>query len=120
MVVSIVQPGSLHGCHQSCLHLSSQPSHECFLTSPPSATISSSSSNQQAYLPVMESFGFTADLRASTGGKAFPQCCFDHWQALGGNAMEAGSKAQEIALAVRTRKGLKTGIPALDEYYDKL
>ena len=25
-----------------------------------------------AYLPVMESFGFTADLRSNTGGKAFP------------------------------------------------
>merc|ERR1711957_432150 len=29
-----------------------------------------------AYLPVMESFGFTADLRSNTGGKAFPQCSF--------------------------------------------
>jgi len=33
-----------------------------------------------AYLPVMESFGFTADLRSHTGGKAFPQCSFDHWE----------------------------------------
>ena len=30
--------------------------------------------NVKAYLPVMESFGFTADLRAGTGGQAFPQC----------------------------------------------
>merc|ERR1711862_455392 len=29
-----------------------------------------------AYLPVLESFGFTADLRSNTGGKAFPQCSF--------------------------------------------
>jgi translation elongation factor EF-G len=28
----------------------------------------------RAYLPVKESFGFTADLRSHTGGKAFPQC----------------------------------------------
>merc|ERR1711959_474162 len=28
--------------------------------------------NIKSYLPVMESFGFTADLRSNTGGKAFP------------------------------------------------
>lgn len=31
----------------------------------------------KAYLPVNESFGFTADLRSNTGGQAFPQCVFD-------------------------------------------
>jgi translation elongation factor EF-G len=34
----------------------------------------------KAFLPVNESFGFTADLRSNTGGQAFPQCVFDHWQ----------------------------------------
>jgi len=34
----------------------------------------------KAYLPVMESFGFTADLRSQTQGQAFPQCVFDHWE----------------------------------------
>ena len=33
----------------------------------------------KAYLPVKESFGFTAALRGATGGQAFPQCVFDHW-----------------------------------------
>ena len=33
----------------------------------------------KAYLPVAESFGFNADLRAATGGQAFPQAVFDHW-----------------------------------------
>ena len=28
--------------------------------------------------------GFTADLRSSTGGQAFPQCVFNHWQILPG------------------------------------
>merc|ERR1712029_419476 len=36
----------------------------------------------KAYLPVNESFGFTADLRSNTGGQAFPQCVFDHWQVI--------------------------------------
>merc|ERR1712121_351847 len=39
----------------------------------------------KAYLPVNESFGFTSDLRAGSGGHAFPQCVFDHWQELPGN-----------------------------------
>merc|ERR1712227_489856 len=39
----------------------------------------------KAYLPVNESFGFTADLRSNTGGQAFPQCMFDHWQVLPGS-----------------------------------
>lgn len=29
----------------------------------------------QAYLPVVESFGFTGTLRAATAGQAFPQWC---------------------------------------------
>ena len=46
----------------------------------------------KAYLPVNESFGFTADLRSNTGGQAFPQCVFDHWQILPGDPFEGTSK----------------------------
>merc|ERR1711988_1999624 len=42
----------------------------------------------KAYLPVNESFGFTADLRSNTGGQAFPQCVFDHWQVMQGDPLE--------------------------------
>ncbi|KAL8508337.1 hypothetical protein ACS0TY_011993 [Phlomoides rotata] len=35
--------------------------------------------NIKAYLPVVESFGFSSTLRAATSGQAFPQCVFDHW-----------------------------------------
>ncbi|TPX51401.1 hypothetical protein SeMB42_g00440 [Synchytrium endobioticum] len=76
--------------------------------------------NVKAFLPVMESFGFTADLRANTGGQAFPQCVFDHWQILNGTPLEKGSKVEEIVLNVRKRKGLAPEIPPLDRYYDKL
>ena len=38
----------------------------------------------KAYLPVMESFGFTADLRSHTQGQAFPQSVFDHWELMPG------------------------------------
>jgi elongation factor 2 len=74
----------------------------------------------KAYLPVNESFGFTADLRSNTGGQAFPQCVFDHWQVLQGDPFEPASKASQIVMETRKRKGLKEGIPALDQYLDKL
>eukprot|EP01123_Difflugia_compressa_P011598 TRINITY_DN46_c0_g1_i26.p1 TRINITY_DN46_c0_g1~~TRINITY_DN46_c0_g1_i26.p1 ORF type:complete len:408 (-),score=84.03 TRINITY_DN46_c0_g1_i26:121-1344(-) len=74
----------------------------------------------KAYLPVMESFGFTADLRSHTSGQAFPQCVFDHWQVLQGDPLEEGSKSNVIVLGIRKRKGLAEGIPPLDRYLDKL
>jgi len=74
----------------------------------------------KAYLPVNESFGFTADLRSNTGGQAFPQCVFDHWQILPGDPFEANSKPGQIVVESRKRKGLKEGIPPLDNFFDKL
>ncbi|XP_014670549.1 PREDICTED: elongation factor 2-like [Priapulus caudatus] len=74
----------------------------------------------KAYLPVMESFGFTADLRSNTGGQAFPQCVFDHWQILPGDPFEEGSKPRTVVNDSRKRKGLKEGIPDLANYLDKL
>jgi elongation factor 2 len=74
----------------------------------------------KAYLPVNESFGFTADLRSNTGGQAFPQCVFDHWQILPGNPLELGSRPYTIVQDTRKRKGLKEGLPDLSQYLDKL
>jgi elongation factor 2 len=74
----------------------------------------------KAYLPVMESFGFTADLRSNTSGQAFPQCVFDHWQPVVGNPLDVGSKPNILVLQIRKRKGLPEEIPPLDRYLDKL
>merc|ERR1712117_706582 len=76
----------------------------------------------KAYLPVNESFGFTADLRSNTGGQAFPQCVFDHWQEMPGDPLnvESNSKPYNIVQDTRKRKGLKEGIPDLSNYLDKL
>lgn len=76
--------------------------------------------NVKAFLPVAESFGFTADLRASTGGQAFPQCVFDHWQQFPGDPLEVGTLANRQVITVRTRKALKPEIPGLDNFLDKL
>jgi len=74
----------------------------------------------KAYLPVNESFGFTADLRSNTGGQAFPQCIFDHWQILPGDPMDGKSRPWTITMETRKRKGLKDSLPELDQYMDKL
>jgi len=74
----------------------------------------------KAYLPVVESFGFTADLRANTGGQAFPQCVFDHWQVIQTDPFETGSKTYDIIMKTRKRKGLKLELPDINDYVDKL
>merc|ERR1712038_1673730 len=74
----------------------------------------------KAYLPVSESFGFVSKLRQDTSGQAFPQCVFDHWESMPGNAMESGGKMEELVLAVRKRKNLKVEMPVVSDYMDKL
>jgi len=74
----------------------------------------------KAFLPVNESFGFTADLRSQTQGKAFPQCVFDHWQKMPDDPMDPASKSSVIVTTCRTRKGLNPEIPALDKFLDKM
>jgi len=76
----------------------------------------------KAYLPVNESFGFTADLRSNTGGQAFPQCVFDHWQIMQGDPLDPDGKSKpfEICQQTKKRKGLKEGLPDLGNYLDKL
>lgn len=76
--------------------------------------------NIKAYLPVMESFGFTADLRSHTGGQAFPQCVFDHWQQMNTDPTDPESKTGQIVTGIRQRKGSKLEIPSLDNFLDKL
>ena len=76
--------------------------------------------NMKAFLPVAESFGFTQALRAATSGRAFPQCVFSHWDQLNGDPYEEGSKGQALVNQIRERKGLKPGIPSLDNFIDKM
>merc|ERR1711990_340209 len=76
--------------------------------------------NMKAHLPVGESFGLTQALRAATSGRAFPQCVFDHWEEMSGDPLEVGSKANDIVEGIRKRKGLKPGVPGLDNFIDKL
>jgi len=74
----------------------------------------------KAFLPVLESFGFTQMLRANTSGQAFPQMIFSHWSLVAGNVEDEDSKANEIVLTVRERKGMKKELPDFNDYFDKL
>ncbi|KAI1791064.1 eukaryotic translation elongation factor 2 [Ganoderma leucocontextum] len=75
----------------------------------------------KAYLPVMESFGFNGELRAQTGGQAFPQSVMDHWEVMHGSPLEKGSKLEELVKSIRVRKGLNPEfIPPLETFCDKL
>ncbi|KAI7543278.1 Elongation factor, partial [Hortaea werneckii] len=75
----------------------------------------------KAYLPVNESFGFNADLRSNTGGQAFPQSVFDHWEVLpGGSPLDTTTMTGKIVTDMRKRKGIKPEVPGYENYYDKL
>jgi elongation factor 2 len=94
----------------------------------------------KAWLPIMESFGFNADLRSHTSGQAFPTMVFDHWQILpGGSPLDPTSKVGELVVGMRKRKGIKENVPGVEnvspsilqqtfpnidtdfyQYYDKL
>ena len=76
--------------------------------------------NMKAFLPVAESFGFTQALRAATSGRAFPQCVFSHWDMLNTDPYDAESKAGKLVEQIRARKGLRPGIPGLDNFIDKM
>lgn len=74
----------------------------------------------KCFLPVAESFGFTASLREHTKGQAFPQCVFDHWEKSEQDPTDPESKIFKIVQDIRKRKGLKIELPPLDDYNDRL
>jgi elongation factor 2 len=74
----------------------------------------------QAYLPVMESFGFNEELRGATHGQAFPQMVFDHWENLLGNPLDPNERAGAVAKETRMRKGLEPTPRLVEFWVDKL
>lgn len=76
--------------------------------------------NLKAHLPVAESIGFTSFIRSETGGKAFPQCSFSHWDIINDDPLTPGTKSYEIVREVRKRKGMPEDLPPLSRYLDRL
>jgi U5 small nuclear ribonucleoprotein component len=73
-------------------------------------------------MPIMDSFGFEADLRTSTKGMAFCQQIFDHWEIVPGDPLDTHIQfsplepapvphlARDFLLKTRRRKGLPENI----------
>lgn len=76
--------------------------------------------NVKAYMPVQESFGFTADLRSATSGQAFPQCVFDHWSVMSGDPLDPKDTVGTLVTEIRKRKGLKESVPDIGNFFDRL
>jgi elongation factor 2 len=62
------------------------------------------------FVPVSETIGFSADMRAATSGSAFWQSTFDHW------ASVPDSLLLEVVKKIRTRKGMSPEPPTAAEY----
>jgi hypothetical protein len=60
----------------------------------------------RAYLPVLESFGFTGQLMSSTGGQAFPQLVFSHFEPVSGDVNDPESKAAQVCARAAAHGGL--------------
>jgi elongation factor 2 len=71
----------------------------------------------KAYLPVVESFGLTADLRRVTRGQAYSQSVLHHWNVMDGNMLDTDSPVGQIVRSIRNPKGLKVCITSLPPKY---
>merc|ERR1711957_1072798 len=77
----------------------------------------------EATLPVAESFGFSTLSRQNTGGQAFPQCQFSHYETLDNDPFQEGGMIAKVCAAVRVRKGvraLETLESEIGRFHDKL
>lgn len=84
----------------------------------------------EAHVPIAETIGetpFATVLSQKTNGRAFVSYRFDHWATVPSDPLafdkrqnKALSKAAEIMLQIRARKGLKVEPPDLTDYLDKL
>jgi elongation factor 2 len=131
---------AMFGCQIDAGPALMEPMYQCSITVPASAvagvfttlnarrgTVENKEDRQgtplsviTAFLPVLESFGFTQVLRQNTSGQAFPQLIFSHWQMCTGSPYDEGSQCASVCSMVRKRKGLKEEMPIFADYYDKV
>ena len=75
--------------------------------------------NVEAYLPVADSFWFTAHLKSLTSVQAFPQLVFSHWDIINQDPFDVKSLWNYYDYKEK-RKGLKQEFPVLTDYIDKI
>jgi elongation factor 2 len=66
------------------------------------------------YIPVAETFGFSAEMRSSTSGRVFWQSTFDRWERV------PEKIATEVIRQTRMRKGLPPEIPKPSKFVDEI
>ncbi|CAI4232119.1 unnamed protein product [Auanema sp. JU1783] len=83
----------------------------------------------QAFIPVMDSFGFETDLRTHTQGQAFCLSVFSHWQIVPGDPLDKSivirplelqptpHLAREFMVKTRRRKGLPEDV-SVNKFFD--
>eukprot|EP00455_Lapot_gusevi_P035988 TRINITY_DN3993_c0_g1_i8.p1 TRINITY_DN3993_c0_g1~~TRINITY_DN3993_c0_g1_i8.p1 ORF type:complete len:371 (-),score=104.64 TRINITY_DN3993_c0_g1_i8:119-1231(-) len=83
----------------------------------------------QAYLPVIDSFGFETDLRTHTLGQAFSLTVFDHWEIVPGDPLDKSillrplepspisALARDFMVKTRRRKGLTEDV-TINKFFD--
>jgi len=83
----------------------------------------------QAFIPVIESFGFETDLRYHTQGQAFCVACFDHWSIVPGDPLDKSIQlrplepapidelAREFMVKTRRRKGMSEDV-SISRFFD--
>jgi len=67
----------------------------------------------EGYIPVEETFGLSAEMRAATSGHAFWQCIFDHWQKM------PDKLATETIKDIRKIRGLPSEIPKPEKFIEE-
>lgn len=83
----------------------------------------------QAFIPLIDSFGFETDLRTHTQGTAFCLSVFDHWEIVPGDPLDKSivlrplepapvdSLAREFMVKTRRRKGLSEDV-SINKFFD--
>lgn len=74
----------------------------------------------KVHIPVSESLGFANELAEMTDNCATCQMSFDHWKNITGDYKDPDGRLNKLIQTIRTFKGLRPGVPALDEYFDKV
>jgi elongation factor 2 len=62
------------------------------------------------YIPVVETFGFSKEMRSATSGRAVWQSLFDHWEKM------PQKLAAEVIAELRQRKGLALEVPKPEKF----
>jgi elongation factor 2 len=65
------------------------------------------------FIPVVETFGLSEEMRSATSGRAFWQSMFDHWETVP-QKLEA-----KVIAEVRKRKGLPAEIPRAERFLEE-